>query len=330
MRVSIVASSAVALAVIAGSASANGLIRSNGLNPNHSALSIGQGAFGMSSYTLGNANPSLATAPFASPTGGDAALYTDVVSPYSATANYQSNFGTTTTTSQLSAFKWFIRGNSAAGGTRDVVGAGTFGSVSSQTYVGNTSVITYNNYGTGNWRGNVKITTSISESGGNGRVNVYSKLEFTRIGGLFNDASNYDLQVGSLIDLDVGSNGGTSDTVTNVSGAGERRFKYTDSSGVVGYTAAKGGTELSSLVASRSTVGSTTNLDGSSASLANTIGAAGDLTTGFLWNQSSVGAVGNTVAFEVAFSIGMDAVIPTPGALALLGLSGLVATRRRR
>jgi hypothetical protein len=183
MRVSIALASAAALVAVAGVASAHGLIRSNGLNPNHSALSIGQGGFGMGSYALGNANPTLASNPFASGSGSDAALYTDVVSPYNATGNYQSNFGSTTTTNQLSAFKWYINGNTGAGGTRNAIGDGSFGSLTSQTYSGNTSVITYNNMGTGSWRGNIKITTTIVDGAANGRVNVYSKLEFTRVGG---------------------------------------------------------------------------------------------------------------------------------------------------
>lgn len=325
MRVSIVFASAAALVAVAGVASAHGMIRSGGLSPNHSALSIGQSGISLSSYTLGNANPTLASAPFNSASGGDAALYTDVVAPYSATANYQSNYGSTTTTNQLSAFKWFVNANTSAGGTRNVIGDGSYGSLTSQTYSGNTSVITYNNMGTGSWRGNIKITTTIFDGAGNGQVNVYSKLEFTRVGGLFNDASTYNLSIGSMIDLDIGSNGGTGDTVTNTSGAGERRLKFTDSSSVFGEAVGKGATSF--LAQSRGTVG--TALDGASA-LAGTIGAAGDLAAGFVWDIGSVGAVGTTTTAELAFSIGQSAVVPTPGTLALLGLGGLVVGRRRR
>ncbi len=325
MRVSMFSASAAALVAVAGVASAHGLIRSGGLSPNHSALSIGQSGALLGSYTLGNANPTLATTPFASGSGGDAALYTDVVSPYNTTANYQSNFGSTTTTNQLSAFKWYINGNTGAGGTRNAIGDGSYGSITSQTYSGNTSVITYNNMGTGSWRGNIKITTTIFDGAGNGKVNVYSKLEFTRVGGLFNDASTYNLSIGSLTDLDIGSNGGASDTVTNTSGVGERRLKFTDSSSIFGEAVGKGATSF--LAGSRSATN--TALDGAAA-LAGTIGAAGDLAAGFVWDIGSVGAVGTTTTAELAFSIGQAAVVPTPGSLALLGLGGLVATRRRR
>ena len=49
MRVSIVFASAAALVAVAGVASAHGMIRSGGLSPNHSALSIGQSGISLSS-----------------------------------------------------------------------------------------------------------------------------------------------------------------------------------------------------------------------------------------------------------------------------------------
>ena len=59
---------------------------------------------------------------------------------------------------------------------------------------------------------------------------------------------------------------------------------------------------------------------GGASALAGTIGAAGDLAAGFVWDIGSVGAVGTTTTAELAFSIGQSAVVPTPGTLALLGL----------
>ncbi len=318
-----VAASVLAVAGMSGSAMAHGLIRSGGLVPDHSALSIGQSGALLSSYTLGNANPTISTTPFNSASGGDAGFYTDVASPYTSTSNYVSNFGSTTTTNQLSAFKWFAFANPSAGGTRNILGDGSYGSLTSQTYSGNTSTITFNNFGTGSWRVNIVITTTVADGASAGQGKVISTATVTRVGGLFNDASAYTLSAGVLFDLDVGSNGSSSDTVTDVSGAGERRFRYTDSSGVTGETLAISPTSYS--VNTRSTVA--TALDGSAA-LNNTLTSVTDSATAYLWDIS-LPTVGSSVSLSSAFSIGTTATVPEPTTLGLLGATALVALRRR-
>lgn len=321
----------------ASGALANGIVRdSHRSAPAHSALGIGYSAFSIDAAKAGVNNFSDVANPFTTGSGGNAFLYTDVDANSTGSSNFKNLFPASTTTSQLSAFKWYINGATSAGGNRQPLGAGTFGSITSQVYNNNTSLLTYNNVGTGNWRGNVQILTIVTEGVGNGTVNVYSQLKFTRtnIAGGANNAQNIDLSVASFIDLDVGSNGDASDTVTDISGAGERRFRYVDSSGIFGQTLAKdsAGTAPSFRVAARNSTFASA-LEGSGASLGNTIAAAGTNASGYLWARGGItpaGSAGSEAIFEVAFSIGQSAIIPTPGAAALLGLGGLVAGRRRR
>jgi hypothetical protein len=314
------------LALASTHALAGGMVRSPGVSPNSAALGIGNASFSLSSYGTPSRdalNPTSFTAPFNSASGGDAVFYTDVQSPYNVDANYQSTLaGGATAASQLSAYKWFINGNTSAGGTRNVIGDGSYGSITSQTYSGGTSTITYNNMGTGSWRVNIVITTALADGPSNGQANVLTTMRVTRIGGLFNDANAIDFQSGLLVDLDLGASN-ANDSVTNASGSGEVRLAYADAPNT-GQTL--GISPNSWAVNSRSTL--TTALD-SSGALSNSITSVTDPASAYLWS-GNLPTVGSTLTFTGAFSIGAPAAIPEPTALAGLGAIALLALRRKK
>jgi uncharacterized protein (TIGR03382 family) len=318
---------AALVALSAGStAFAGGIVRDPNLSSTNAAFSVGNLMFSWSNAQLSTANPSNTTIPFSAAIGsGDAAFFTDVDANPTGSGNYKSALvGGTTTTSQLSKFTWVLGGNlAAAGGNRAVLGS--FGTFGSQSYSGNTALANWTNVGTGSWRADISVETGVVRVGA-GQAYGYSKLKATRIAvpGGSNNSQPIILSFGSLTDLDIGSNGGTGDSLSNISGSGEFRIRSTDGSNFgqavgIGADSFRGHT--------RSNVGGALTSGGAS-NLGNTLNTAGDNSVGFTWNRT-LAAVGDSVTVETWFSINTTA-LPTPGAAALAGLGLLVAGRRRR
>jgi len=321
------------------SAHAAGMIRDPDVQTaGHSALSIGAQIFSYSSNAAaanyyGAANPFVSgTNPFTTHTGGDAALYTDVAANPTTSSGYASNFnGTQTSTSQVSAYKWFLGVNLGFGGTRDVIG-NVPGTLASQTYAGDTATIQYTGVGTGSYRFDVRFDQVLTDGPTGGRANVVAVATLTRRDGT---AGTVNVSVGELVDLDAGPNGGTGDaastSATTFAGPGggtERRLRLTDGAN---FGEAVAVNPTSYAFAARPTLGGT--LDGAGTSLGNSLaGGTGDYAAGFLWHNQAF-AVGESRQYVTAFAVNQSAVapVPEPATLAAVaGIAGLLAARRRR
>lgn len=308
----------------AGTAFGNGLVRdANVSTPNHSVLGLGWGSFSTQPTNVNNFS-STADPYGTNNNSGTSYLFTDSNGTATST-NYANSFGTQ---NQMSSHKWFISsGNAPAAAAQNRGGVwSTFGTLA-QSYTNNTASISYTNAGPGSTRYNIAIAYTLTDGAADGKTNLVSTLTVTRTD---TTAGNVNFTLGAMWDLDVGTS--ATNAVTNVSGAGERRLNFANGANFGEALALESaGSSLSFMAASRSTVAPTaagTNLT-SSGALPGTIAAAGDLAAGFAWTGISL-APGASFSVTSIVSINQSAVIPAPGAVALLGLGGMVAARRRR
>lgn len=328
MRTSTLTLATIMTLAAAGTALGNGLVRDlNVSTANHSAFGLGWGSFSLQNTNVNNFS-STADPYGTSNNSGTTQLFTDANGTVSGT-NYGSVFGgSNTTQNQLSSHKWFISSATAPGGALQNRGGvwSTFGTLS-QSYTGNSASVNYTNAGPGSTRYNVAITYALADGAGNGQTNLVSTLTVTRTD---TNAGNVAFSLGTMWDLDVGTS--ATNTVTNVSGAGERRLNFQNGSNFGEALALESaGSTLSYMAGARATVAPSaagSNLT-SAGALPGSIAGAGDLAAGFAWTGISL-APGASFSVTSVVSINQVAVIPAPGSAALLGIGGLLMARRRR
>ncbi len=321
------------IGLVSSSAFAAGLIRSpNVSNAGHAVLGLGNGSFLISNYSPLSANNALHTAdPFGSSGSGTSIGFTDVDAGSATTAAFKNNQGSVNTVNQVPSTKWFLGGSLTVSGIRAPATAVPRSGALTESYVGNTATLGMNAAGTSIGQADIRIKYIISDGPTPGSMNVISTMKVTRkniVGGATNGQA-VSVVIGELIDLDLGSNGSASDVVTNISGAGETRLKYTDSSGVIGETLAVGASAFT--VNTRSVTANSSNLAGAG-SLNGSITGGSDQATGYLWSFSlqPVGTAGDSVTLVSAFSIGQSAFVPEPAALAsVVGLAAMALRRRK-
>lgn len=326
---------AAVLALAAGSALGNGVTRSPDLNTNnHSAFGIGANAgaftggfgYGSTPGVFQTNNPSNTTKPY-SATGStqDAFLFTDVTTAQNAGAYGNELNGGRNSVSQLGIFHWYVNAGASTARFAPNGSASTAATSFTQSYTNNTSVVVMNNIGNSTTNFSLRIETTLTD-GSNGQSNVYSVATITRNSAGSGNASPITLSLGSLVGLDIGA-GSASDTLSDVSGSGEARVRFTDGLNfgeAVGFG-------VSSWAGGQATGSGSldTALTGSGALTSAIVNATPtDAAAGFLWNVT-LNAVGDSASVALAFSINQSAV-PAPGAAALVGLGGLLAARRRR
>ncbi len=325
-KAAIGASIAMAMAMASG-ALGYGMIRSPGVaSAGHSALSVGAGIFSYSTTSsasnyYGAANPFQGSVfptnvrPFQDSTGGSYGLFTDVAANPTGSANYGTN--------QLPFMNWYFN-TAASSGTRiGLDAAGGTNNESQSSYSGNGFNMLYSGIGNpGQLGGTVNASISIQVFDGlvAGQSWVDMAFTVTRVDAGLNTIT---LDVGNEVDLDIAGSAGNT-----VSSLGSGYFKFTQASNFGEVLASAnnptGNGTFSTLAASRTAVN--TALKGSGA-LAGSITNGTDTAAGFLWNDITL-APGESKTFKVSFSV--NATVPTPGSIAILGLGGLIAARRRR
>lgn len=158
------------------------------------------------------------------------------------------------------------------------------------------------------------------------RTNVFqlgtnTALVYTTLTLKNNASTSRTLQIFNLVDFDL-LGLATGDTVQY--DATEQANKFTDT-GIVGWHK---GFNATGREAGLSSTLRNTRLNGGSANLNGASGpTTGDVASAFQWTITL--AAGESTTIAAAFSLNTLA-IPAPGSLALIGLGGLVAGRRRR
>lgn len=338
--------SGLALLSLSGAAMGAGTIRDLGVGvAGHSAFSIGHNpssGVGFSSTTtaanyfgaanpvsLGNTVPN-ALAPTSS--SGSSFYNPDVAANPTNSAGYGSNY--------LSAFHYFISsGTNARGAVYSSTGTGfgtaTEGSSSFPvSYSGNTAIIQYLGAGTGAvgnagaWRANFTQTTIVTDGASAGAGGIFSSFTIQRLvtGGI-DDNTPVNFSLGLIADIEPGGNAGTGTTL-DLTAAGQRGTRLTIGSNfaeVIGYGA------TSQQVGNRSTAAgglNTSSALGGTGELSNSTTATTAPAVGLVWRNVSI-AAGESVTFYTGVGFN-QAAVPAPASVALLGLGGLVAARRRR
>jgi len=188
-----------------------------------------------------------------------------------------------------------------------------------ENYSGNTATMQYNNAGpgvNGQERFNAAFRIQLLDGANPGEATVKTTLVFTN-----NSQGRNTFQVFNLLDLDLGGIASATDDTLKYN-AGESRIRFTDKN-----TAAYG--DFVGVNATRFEMADQfdlrNKLDGGLNNLSND---ANDYTgnggAAFQWTLDL--AAGESATIESYFTIS----IPTPGSLALLGMGGLFAGRRRR
>jgi len=191
---------------------------------------------------------------------------------------------------------------------------------------GNAATATYTNAGAGTAgfeRFNARFELNIVCLGTNS-ARVVTKLTFSANAA---NTSTRTFQVFNLVDFDLGTVSSSTNDVTLLGNSTYPNsiYKYTEASSSnyaehAGYGATRYQTSTGSSL--RSLLGSGSN----NLNLA-TSAAAADNASAFQWSLTL--APGQSQVIWASFSINASSV-PTPGSLALLGVGGLVAGRRRR
>lgn len=243
---------------------------------------------------------------------------TDGNATYTLVGNFDSNLGNGTFTTdtggldQLFQNNWYYR---AAG-----QGMRVMSSLDSptQSYVGDTATLFWNNTGTSGNRFDAQLVMKIVDGASPGSAQVIQTMTITN-----RNVGALTLNVFNLVDLDV--SGTVSDNASLLAGD-PTNIRFTDVS-----TSDYG--DFRGFGANRYQIGT-------GSTLRNLLGGVGlvDLSnSGTASNADANGAfqwiltlgAGGSASFTSTFAINTVAV-PTPGALALLGIAGVVGTRRRR
>lgn len=189
----------------------------------------------------------------------------------------------------------------------------------SESYSGNTASIQYTNAGpgvAGQERFNATFRIQLLDGANPGQATVKTTLVFQN-----NSQGRNTFQVFNLLDLDLGGIASAGDDTLKYN-AGESRIRFTDKNTAaygdfVGVNATR--FEMADQFALRN------KLDGGLNNLSNDLNDyTGNGAGAFQWTLDL--AAGESATIESYFTIA----IPTPGSLAVLGLGGLVAGRRRR
>lgn len=185
---------------------------------------------------------------------------------------------------------------------------------------GNTLTATWLDNGpgvTGNARFDANFSIKVEQGANSTQARVNTVLVITARAA--NTAAR-NFSIFNVVDMDLG---GTAASDSATLGNSNQTFSWLDAGGTTG--------EHSGYGASRWESGSGSTLRSKIASgsnnLASTVGSGTDLASGFQWDFNL--APGQSATIYASFSVNM-ASIPTPGSMALLGLGGLVAGRRRR
>lgn len=236
---------------------------------------------------------------------------TTVGTPFGGT-NGNANLTGVAPTDPLFFNGWGYRQTSNLGTNRVMGGFGVQG----QTYTGDTSVVSFLNNGAGPAgvaRFNAIFTTRLEDTAAGARI--YTDVTITNI-----NSTTLVLDLFQVVDFDL--NGGPlNDVGAQVPTVGGITLSQTDgpataslfSTNATGFSVG-GSTPLRSLLNT-----GFANLNGSTA-------FAGDTALGLQWTLTL--AAGQSVT--ISSLIGFGEIVPAPSAVALLGLGGLVATRRRR
>lgn len=355
MLVAGVATGAAALS--AGTALAGGIVRDlNVSTANHAATSVGT-TFGTYSNTNTNAdwiglnNPVKTVGSYPNSqtgTSADWGLMPDIAANVTA-LNQLPAASSSGFTSCLSAYRFYISGRTGTAlANRRVIGDSSLGATitpeTASTYNGsNAGTFVWNSLGTGasglasSYRLKVEQNVSIIDSinGDLGTALQLTTLKITRLtaGGAATDSLSLALTLGLL--ADVNPNFATSGTTqTNTSGAGEIRIRTTQTSS--GHYAEVFGEGATSFDVGLRGTGSTNGLLQANArlfgtgDLSNSLNLNGasttnDWATGLVWNTLTLAAVGDSLTITTGVLL-----VPAPGSMALLGIGGLLAARRRR
>ncbi len=348
--------SSIVLATSAGSALAGGVIRdANVSTANHAVTSIGST---LTTYTntstnadyIGLNNPNKLSALSApnsqTGTSADWALFPDVGANLTNT-NQLPAASSSGFVSNLQAYRFSLAGNTSAGAAqnRAVFGATSLGSGmtldTASTYNNDVAgVFRWNNLGTGglgintSWRANVEQSVRIIDGGFAGAALQITTVTITRLtAGTASDALPLNLSLALFADVNAGpSFAQTGTTQSNTSGAGEVRIR----SSVGGSYAEVWGVGATSFDVGLRSTSATGGLLQANArffgngNFSNSLGLTGvsgtsDIAIGLAWTGLSIANVGGSVTIVTGVSL-----VPTPGVMAVLGLGGLVASRRRR
>lgn len=351
--------SSIVLATSAGTALAGGVIRDGNVTTNNHALTSIGSTMSTYSSTVGNPdyiglnNPNKLSALQApnsqTGTSADWALFPDVAANISNTnqlpAGSSSGF-----VSNLQAYRFSLAGNTSAGSVsnRRVFGDSSLGSGmtldTASTYTNDVAgVFRWNNLGNGglgintSWRANVEQTVQIIDGGFAGAALQITTIKITRLtAGTASDALPLNLSLAAFADVNAGpAFAQTNTSQTNTSGSGEVRIRSTANAAPGNYAEVWGVGATSFDVGLRST-SATGGLMQANArffgngNFSNSLGLAGvsgtsDIAIGLAWTGLSIANVGGSVTIVTGVSL-----VPTPGVMAVLGLGGLVASRRRR
>jgi hypothetical protein len=189
-----------------------------------------------------------------------------------------------------------------------------------QSVSGDTALITYTNAGpgvAGFERFNAQFRVKITQTGA-AAARVDTKLTFSNA-----STATRTFQIFNLVDLDLQTAAG--DGIAMEPGSSNQIAKYTDSSGTVGYHAGYASNAYN--IGPASSVQSQIGTGSGNLSSTTLAGASTDKGSAFQWTVTL--AAGQSIDIYSSFSIN-TLPVPTPGSLALLGMGGLVAARRRR
>lgn len=352
-----VAASTAAVGIASTAAVAGGVIRDAGVaTAGHAAVAIGN-TFSSYSNTssaadfIGLNNPTKLSALSApnSQTGSSAdwGFYPDVAASLTNVSGLPAG-SSSGFVSNLQAYRFTIAGATGTStmGNRRVFGDSSLGSGmtldTAGTYSGNTAAtFTWASVGTGvsglatSYRIKIEQTVTVTDIGLPGQALQTTSLRFTRLtAGSASDALNLKLSLGLLADINAGPTfAQTGTTQTNTSGSGEIRIRSAVSSGSYAEVIGTGATSFDVGLRSTSSTGgllpTNSRLFGN-AELSNNLALTGvsgtsDIAVGLVWNNLNLAAVGNSTTVSTQVLL-----VPAPGAAALLGLGGLIATRRRR
>ncbi len=228
----------------------------------------------------------------------------------------QHNFrpGGGTTTDHLYSNLWTYR--TQANNTNTLFGFFTPNTLSDS---GNTLTATWLDTGpgvTGNARFDANFSVKVEQGANSTQARVNTVLVITARA---SNTATRNFSIFNVVDFDLGATA-ANDTATL--GNSNQTFSWNDAvAGVTGQHSGYGASRYESGSGLRSKISS------GSSNLASTVGSATDLGSGFQWDLTL--APGQSVTIYASFAVNM-ATVPTPGALALLGVGGLVAGRRRR
>jgi hypothetical protein len=314
--------SAAALVAAVGSANADFLLTQNNAAFNPSFTNPAWGA------SLSNANKPYAFNTSGGVTGAEGSMFTDAPGAFTA-----SSLGT----SPLRAFKWgFRNAGGASGGTAGKGLSGTVGGHSSYTQTfsagSSTGTIAWGDiFESSRSRLDASISYTLTDGPSPGQALMMAVATFKNRAATTETYDFFNLVDSQILGIGAGSNDAVAASVSG--SANIITFSDTVASSLYSLN-------FVAIDPSRWEVNTSTNINtktfsgasatptqylGTGGSTAGVLNGSGDLFGAFSWRVTL--APGASVSLTSYVGVNM---VPTPGALALLGVGGLVAGRRRR